>query len=194
MGSSASKTAQGTARKFPTRAPGTAAPPPLPRSTRPPPSQKPSPRASLTKDEAIRADSIDPQLPETMNPAFSDRLKQLGVAQPNPTYSPSSIASQMSGNQTSGSKFPSASKNPTLSALQARDRFQKEADEEFGNMGRSGSQGRQYLDIGTIRNILVMRERGASPEDIETRFNLRSGVVNRLGARGLVKPLGGAAP
>ncbi|KAJ9132991.1 hypothetical protein NKR23_g11029 [Pleurostoma richardsiae] len=193
MGSGASKAAQKSARKFPARAPGAAAPPPPPRASRPLPSKKPSPEARTAKDEAVRADGLDPQMPESIDAAYASRLMQMGAVQPNPLYSPSSTASPMAPQQhVDGPAYPSPSSNPTLGALEARRRLEREAETEFEEMGRSGSQGRQLLNVGTIRSILVMRERGARPEDIEARFNLRRGVVERLGPRGLVTPLGGA--
>ncbi|KAK3942780.1 hypothetical protein QBC46DRAFT_283427 [Diplogelasinospora grovesii] len=207
MGASGSKAAQsaskaaGAARKFPSRAPGTSAAPPPPRAapttSRPPPEPKGYPQASFTKDEAIRADGIDPQGPEDMNPAFSDRLKQLGVVQPNPTYSPSSTAgsaldaSQFQSPTAShfppASNFPSASNNATLGVLEARRQLQEKADEEFNNMGTSADRGKEFLSVATIRDILVLRERGESASAIESRLRLKRGVVARLGPQGLVE-------
>lgn len=79
-----------------------------------------------------------------------------------------------------------------LSALEARDRLQYEADQEFQNLGLTSSQGRRFLHAGMIRDVLVMRERGAKDQDIENRFNLKKGVLRSLGPEGLYKPAGEA--
>lgn len=135
----------------------------------------------------------------SLQPGLAERLRQIGVVQPNPTYSPSSTASPTSSQESyggggTGPIFPSPSNNAVLSALEARERLSREAEEEFESLGVSGGQGRRFLTSGMIRDVLVMRERGARDEEIEHRFNLRKGVVRRLGPRGMVQPLGGPAP
>lgn len=137
--------------------------------------------------------------PDNMiQPELARRLREIGVVQPNPTYSHSSTASPMSPplQQTpnSGPVFPSPAKNPVLAALEARERLQREAEEEFENLGLSSSQGRTFLQAGMVRDILVMREKGASEAQIENRFNLRQGVLKKLGPRGLYEAAGGAEP
>ncbi|KAI3399784.1 hypothetical protein diail_5580 [Diaporthe ilicicola] len=211
MGSGASKSAaQSTIRKFPNRAPGSAVPPPsagssAPRAaaaSRPSPSRKAqAPQASFSKDQAILEDGSDPHMSPSpdhgLQPGLAERLRQIGVVQPSPTYSPSSTASPSSLPREAGSVgpvFPSPSNNGVLSALEARSRLAREAEEEFENLGLSSAQGRRFLTSGMIRDVLVMRQRGASEEDIEHRFNLRRGLVRRLGPRGLFQPVGGPAP
>ncbi|KAL1864317.1 hypothetical protein Daus18300_007740 [Diaporthe australafricana] len=210
MGSGASKSAaaaQSTVRKFPNRAPGSAVPPPssgssasrVAAASRPSPSRKAqAPQASFAKSEAILEDGSDPQMSspdQRLQPGLAERLRQIGVVQPNPTYSPSSTASPSSQNpQQPGPVFPSPSNNGVLSALEARERLSREAEEEFESMGLSSGQGRRFLTSGMIRDVLVMRERGARDEEIEHRFNLRRGVVRKLGPRGLFQPVGGPAP
>lgn len=140
----------------------------------------------------------------SLQPGLAERLRQIGVVQPNPTYSPSSTASPTTssphepygsgGRGTGGPVFPSPSNNPVLSALEARERLSREAEEEFESLGVSGGQGRRFLTSGMIRDVLVMRERGARDEEIEHRFNLKKGVVRRLGPRDMVQPLGGPSP
>ncbi|KAK3899201.1 hypothetical protein C8A05DRAFT_18331 [Staphylotrichum tortipilum] len=201
MGASGSKAAQQTVRKFPHRAPGSSPPaaanpatravpqaPPAP-TTASGPSSRSRPQASYTKDDAIRADSMDPDLP--MSADFADRLRQMGIAQPNPTYSPSSIASPFpdaSGIKQSLStpRFPSSSSNATLSVLEVRRRLETRARAELDNTGKSTDKGREFLDIGTIKQILVLQQGGASPTDIEARLRLKAGVVARLGPAGTV--------
>lgn len=154
---------------------------------------------------AIREDGYDPHMssPDNMiQPDLAKRLREIGVVQPNPTYSHSSTAttpsshpnSQLEQTEHSGPIFPAASQNAVLSALEARRRVQREAEEEFENLGLSSSQGRNFLHAGMIRDILVMRERGANETAIENRFNLKRGVVKRLGPPHLYKPAVGGEP
>ena len=75
-----------------------------------------------------------------------------------------------------------------MSLLTARYRLAEEAELEFSNIGRKGSEGRQFLDVVTIRQILVLRdEKGLGEGEIERRLGLRKGVVGRLGRKGLVE-------
>ncbi|KAK3393671.1 hypothetical protein B0H63DRAFT_23590 [Podospora didyma] len=192
MGASSSKAAQKAARKFPTRGPR-AAPSATTRSARPSHPETPSqPQASYTKDDAIRADSINPDRPESMNQAFANRLKQMGIAKPNPTYSPSSIATPApdaaSYQSLSGSKFSPATGNATLGVLESRRRLQELADQEFDDIGKSGDRGREFLDIATIRDALILRQRGEPASSIEARLRLKPGVIARLGSSGIVAP------
>lgn len=143
--------------------------------------------------------SLSPE--NSLQPGLAERLRQIGVVQPNPTYSPSSTASPTTSSQPSrheqgpgGPVFPSPSNNAVLSALEARERLSREAEEEFESLGLSSGQGRRFLTSGMIRDVLVMRERGASDGEIEHRFNLRKGLVRRLGPRDMVQPVGGPAP
>ncbi|KAH6650972.1 hypothetical protein F5144DRAFT_70016 [Chaetomium tenue] len=208
MGASGSKVAQQTVRKFPSRAggssPAASAPKPKASSTprmRPPPTAtapapdaqpRSRPQASYTKDEAIRADAMDPNRPE-FSAEFADRLQKMGIVQPNPTYSPSSIASPFlnaTGNTSSASShhYPSPSSNVTLGVLEARRRLEARAREELENMGKSSDKGREFVDIGTVKQMLVLRQGGASAVDIEKRLGLRPGLVAKLGPQGVVAP------
>lgn len=57
----------------------------------------------------------------------------------------------------------------------------------LGRTGRASREGREFLDILTIKHILAMRDRqGVRPEVIERHFGLKEGVVARLGGRGVV--------
>ena len=72
--------------------------------------------------------------------------------------------------------------------LDARSRLQGEADKEFRDMGKRGAEGRQFLDVLTIRQILILRDqRGESNEKIEKMLGLKRGVVDRLGPNGVVE-------
>ena len=56
-------------------------------------------------------------------------------------------------------------------------------------MGRRGREqaGRRFLDVVTVRQLLMLRdERRLEPGEIERRLGLGSGVVGRLGRRGVV--------
>ncbi|OHE91256.1 hypothetical protein CORC01_13456 [Colletotrichum orchidophilum] len=193
MGSSSSKAAQGAARKFPTRAPG-AVPPPSSavRAAPAPPPAQPAQARSQAKASAFT--------PEDVTAEFSSRLRQMGVVQPNPTFSSTSTAgSPVPGPgpgpsphadliQNPGPLFPSTYRNATLGTLEARRRLQQEADAEFDGLGRSSSGGREFLDLKTIIQMHLMRDRGHSPAEIEARLDLKPGVVARLGRPGITSP------
>ncbi|KAK7914630.1 hypothetical protein PG985_012333 [Apiospora marii] len=203
MGSKASKPVQAATRKFPSRAPGTAPPPTS--FSRPAAAEAPrnptaaggqassdrravSPKASLNKNDAIKQDAMDPN-PIT-DAAFSQRLRQMGIATPNPTMSNSSTASPIAGTSSphdaasSSSRAPSQ-QNTTLNALDARRRIQESVDVQSQNP----SAGREYVDVGVLRQILMMRDRGFAAPDIEKRLRLKSGVVARVGPPGVIAPL-----
>lgn len=74
--------------------------------------------------------------------------------------------------------------------MTARYRIAEEADREFEEIGRRGAKGRSFLDVVTLRQVLVLRDRGVSGEEIERRLELRGGVVGRLGGRGVVSVAG----
>jgi len=147
----------------------------------------------LLRVQAIRADSVDPSGFESVNPAFADRLKQMGAVQPNPIHSPSSTVSQFSHEYPSAKtfskpRFAPALGNTTLGVLEARRRIEKQAKQELENVGRAGSQGREFLDVATVRKVLMMRQRGDSAAEIESTLRIKPGVVARLGPSGLVAP------
>ncbi len=141
-----------------------------------------------------------------MDPDFSSRLRRMGVATPNPTHSNSSIAKpypypasspspqqrqqQQQQQHPAGPRYPAASTNPTLGVLEARRLLQERADVEAENPGGGGDgAGREFLDVGTLRQILSLRARGTPAAQIEARLRLKSGVVARLGTPGVVMPL-----
>ena len=58
-------------------------------------------------------------------------------------------------------------------------------------MGRKGFSGRRFLDVVTIRQILVMRdEKGVGNGEIERTLGLEDGTVRRLGGKGVVADVG----
>ena len=161
----------------------------------------------LTTLQAINNDASDPDL----DAAYNARLSQIGPVQPSPTmsnsstfntsastYNPSLSPShqsshgnfQPSASSPSQSIFPSVP-NPAIAFLQARERLAQEAEEEFENLGRRGAAGRRFLDVVTIRQVLMMRDelrKGA--EEIETQLGLQKGVVRKMGPRGVVSGAG----
>ncbi|KAI1740306.1 hypothetical protein F4680DRAFT_115642 [Xylaria scruposa] len=206
MGAKASKPAQAASRKFPTRPPGSAVPPRAARRAEP----------KSIKDEAIRADGRDPDLDldASTNAAYSERLRKMGVATPFPTLSNSSTAGPFSSpsssstyTETSSSLsppkaaspntttstttafYPPPSRNRTLNALEARRDLQARAEAEF----EDPSLGREFLDAGLLRKALLLLNSGVEARDIEAKLKLRSGVVARLGPRGVAVPVVGAA-
>ncbi|KAH8906301.1 hypothetical protein BR93DRAFT_969506 [Coniochaeta sp. PMI_546] len=194
MGSGSSK----AARKFPTRAPGAAPPRPSshPRSNPAPPRP---PAATFSKDEAIRADAPNQETVPTefMSPDFAARLRQMGAVQPNPLFSNSSTAGPRGGPGSADPStqyqspptpsWPSARDNATLGVLEARRRLEEQAEAELENMGRASDKGKELLDVGTIRRVLLLRQQGVGDRDIELRFGLRPGLVKRLGPPGVVE-------
>ncbi|KAI9742713.1 MAG: hypothetical protein M1835_003039 [Candelina submexicana] len=209
MGSSGSKAARNVAgaaaRKYPQRVPPpsnaspstNARPPPPPpgQSNAPGPTVHPEPQASGARDEAINLDASDPH--------FAASLRTLGAVQPSPTFSNSSTfnrtqratlqtsPSQTPPSSTSPSEsypqiFPSPAANPAIQILDARSVLASAADKEFIEAGKRGHEGRQFLDVTTIRQILMLRdEKAIGEEEIERRLGLKKGVVRRLGPKGV---------
>ena len=123
---------------------------------------------------------------------FSRRLQQMGVAQPNPTFSPSSTAnSSLDPADTGfhhppGPVFASSKQNTTLSVLDARRCLQQRAEEDFEAMGRASSTGRQFIDMRTMIDALQLLDRGLSRAQVEKQLKLRPSVLNQLGRSGII--------
>lgn len=190
MGSSASKASRAAgsaARRYPNRPPQTYTnappqPPPAPHH-QPGPTVRPQAKAAGSRDEAINLDASDPD--------FARNLRSVGPVQPNPTLSPSSAFPQPANPnnpaQAPRPAGPDPRTNPAIMVLDARSRLQQQADLEFQQAGRRGHEGRQFLDVYMIRDMLVQRdEKGKSAAEIERSMGLRKGVVDRLGAKGVV--------
>ena len=133
---------------------------------------------------------------DASDPDFARSLRQLGAVQPNPTLSPSSTFAahpsshfpnpygQQGGNNTTA---PPQRLNPALRVLQARAELAGEAEREFLEAGKRGSAGRRFLDVGTLRNIITLRDqRNMSAAEIERTLGLRTGTVAKLGPKGVV--------
>lgn len=171
--------AAGAARKFPHRAAGMTPPPRAPSRVVGQPD-----KAGRVKNKRVEADGMDPDF--TPGSGFSQRLHQMGVVQPNPTFSPSSTAT---GPERGGSAplFPtSRAVNSTLSVLDARQALQLQADQDLENMGRSGYRGRRLLDMRTVLDVIHMRERAVPPRAIESRLGLEPGMADKLGRHGVL--------
>lgn len=78
--------------------------------------------------------------------------------------------------------------NPALLVMQARKRWQEKAEQEIENVGRAGFAGREMMDAGLVTEALKMRQRGVPIEDIEKRLGLKSGIMAKLGERGVLEP------
>ncbi|KAI9838498.1 MAG: hypothetical protein M1837_002456 [Sclerophora amabilis] len=214
MGSSSSKAARTVAttatRKYPSRPPGPPPPPP-PASGSSRSSNSPSPNqsqgaastpsygptvypqskeASPTRNQAINLDASDPD--------FAASLRSLGAVQPSPTLSHSSTFNSSSqpkqrndsssspppSSSRPSSRFPDPATNPAVRLLHARERLADEADREFAEVSKRGHVGRRFLDVVTLRQVLMLRDEKAVPEpEIERILGLKSGVVGRLGGR-----------
>ena len=71
--------------------------------------------------------------------------------------------------------------------LRARERLQKEAEAEFSRTSRAENRQRRFLDVSTIREIIMMRdEKGMSGDEIEKSLGLADEVVRSLGPKGVV--------
>jgi len=178
MGAKSSKPvaqAKFATRKFPTRPAGqspaaaaaAAAVRPPPRGATPSaqsqqagaafPAARPSgQQASFTKDDAIRKDGSDPDFDPDPNhhtdAAFSQRLRQMGVATPNPTLSNSSIvnaqgsfAQQQNSTRTATTTF---GQNPSLLSKQQpsppTSSAEKPTSPSSSALGRAGDRSRPF--------------------------------------------------
>jgi hypothetical protein len=71
--------------------------------------------------------------------------------------------------------------------LTARENLAKEAEAEFARVRYEGGGGRRFLDVMTVRQVLMMRdEKHMTDTDIEQKLGLANGVVKRLGKKGVV--------
>ncbi|KAF8856572.1 hypothetical protein BDZ45DRAFT_675427 [Acephala macrosclerotiorum] len=104
------------------------------------------------------------------------------------SYDPSLSHTQFqpSASNPAQSIFPDARQNPAVSLLTARYRLAEEAESEFANIGRKGAKGRRFIDVHTLRQVLVLRGEGMGSGEIEERLGLANGVVGRLGREGIV--------
>lgn len=140
----------------------------------------------LLGKSAIIADGTDPDFaPED----FSRRLHEMGVAQPNPTYSPSSTVNVQNRQRNQGGFMRVTKSNTILSVLEARQALQKQADDDFESLSCSERQPKRFADMRTLIDAMKMRDIGIANSDIETRLALRAGSIEKLGRRGLLSHL-----
>jgi len=195
MGSSTSKvakTAAGAAkRQYPQRVPQANNAPPRPpaasKTSAPSQTVHPRPQARGSRDEAINLDASDPD--------FARALRSIGPVDPQSNYASHSSSSPESPRQglpgspqpSHAQVFPDPSRNPAIQILTAREKLAHSAEEEFAQAGRIGHSGRQFLDVVTIRQILMLRdERNVNEGEIEKRLGLKKGIVAKLGPKGVV--------
>ncbi|CAK7208415.1 hypothetical protein SBRCBS47491_000084 [Sporothrix bragantina] len=230
MGSAASKTARAApTRKYPTRAAG-ASPAQTQTRTRPPraapaPSEAPSQAQPPRPPRPREAEPVPEPESEQIDGAadvkdddFADRLRQMGIVQPNPTYSPSSTAGPVhlpsSGARPTGGaevrghdadilrqienhrKQYASPSSATRSAvarpnttLTVLEARRRIQDQAAADSESFAQNGREFLSALTLRDALVLRSRGVDSAAIEKRLRLKPGVVARLGNLGLVEAL-----
>ncbi|KAM3497798.1 hypothetical protein MY10362_008863 [Beauveria mimosiformis] len=188
MGSASSKAARSASRKFPARSAESAAS----QTTRAPRASEPR-EADLSKDQAMTDQAADAEF----TPAgFASRLQQMGIVDPNPTFSPSSRAAgahHLGGlpSSAAGPVFPASTANATLSALAARQRVQERAEadmERFQQVGMRGAA-RRYVDMRTLSDALQLLDRGVPREEVEARMGMQEGLLARLGRKGVLTHL-----
>ncbi|KAE8446030.1 hypothetical protein EG329_012669 [Mollisiaceae sp. DMI_Dod_QoI] len=139
---------------------------------------------SQSQFQPPKSSSHDPSLSHTQfQPSASNPLQSIFPP------SPSTSASNSAPSPTTTSSDPSAQpirQNAAVSLLTARYRLAEEAEAEFAGLGKKSSSGRRFLDVQTLRQVLVLRGEGMREEEIEGRLGLRGGVVGRLGREGVV--------
>ena len=144
----------------------------------------------LTLLEAINLDSSDPQ--------FAASLRSLGPVTPSSTLSNSShfastspSAPSITTPSSSQPVFPDPSQNPAVQVLTARGNLAREAEAEFARVRYEGGGGRRFLDVMTIRQILMFRdEKNMTSPEIEKKLGLAPGTVAKLGPKRVVGEAG----
>jgi len=142
---------------------------------------------------------------------YAANLRRIGVVDPNPFFAPptsdphQAAPSYRIGNSTNSRPselssaestslpppnfFPASDigSNPALRILQSRQQLQDEAERELDQIGRRGFEGRKFVDIGSIRDAISLRDSGMRASDIEKRLGMRTGSIAKLGTRGVVE-------
>jgi hypothetical protein len=161
-------------------------------SAGPPSSVRPSPQnapPSSNKSEHIDLDARDPH--------FGSALRQAGIARRVPqhtsatdqsTFPTSSVppAAQQAPDQNI---FPSqsASTNPAIALVAARERWAALYNSDNDNLGRPNYEGRQLLTIREVKDVLRAREDGSkSLREMEKTMRLKPGILDKLGREGVV--------
>ncbi|KAG9256158.1 uncharacterized protein F5Z01DRAFT_651265 [Emericellopsis atlantica] len=181
MGSSTSKVSRGAARQYP-KHPTSAVSAPRVRG-RPGPHNI-SKQASTADSNATRPDGGDPDI---VTGEFSQRLQQMGIVQPNPTLSHTSSATPHSTSSSALKKArPDGRQNPTLTALDVRQRLQQEADEQAVLLGGGNTAERRFVDMRAIVDAMRMLNRGMNQNQVEKRLRMQTGALARLGGPNIV--------
>ena len=135
---------------------------------------------------AINLDASDPQ--------FAASLRSLGPVTPTSALSNSSHFPSVPSTKPSNPDqriFPDPSRNPAVLILTARNNLAREAEAELARVRYEGERKRRFLDIITVRQVLMMRdEKHMAEADIEQKLGLEDGVVKRLGKKGVVAEVG----
>lgn len=194
MGSVTSKAAR-TSRQYPTRPPPTgsvAKPTPgptRPAPIRPAPAHPAAPGPSEGQSHGQPASGVGQSVDlDARNPSLDARLRSVGAVQLNPTAATSSPALLQGehAHKHEPREPPSFAHSPVIAMLAARERIADDAASEIEAGGDKDGR-RQFLDVHTIRQILMLRDdRGLSTKEIEDQLRLKPGVVDRLGEKGVV--------
>jgi len=130
---------------------------------------------------ATRPDGGDPDI---VTGEFSQRLQQMGIVQPNPTLSHSSSATPHS-TSINALKNADGRQNPTLTALDVRQRLQQEAEEQTILHG-GNSAGRRFVDMRAIVDAMRLLNRGMDQMEVEKRLKMQTGALARLGGPNII--------
>lgn len=76
--------------------------------------------------------------------------------------------------------------NPSLQVMLARERIEKEIQEETALYNAGKSVERKYMDVGSIKKAIVMRESGVTATEIERDLKLQKGMVHKMGIGAIV--------
>ncbi|RCI11897.1 hypothetical protein L249_4202 [Ophiocordyceps polyrhachis-furcata BCC 54312] len=166
---------QSSKRKFPLRSHEIASLPSLAHQA-PPVSRLAWPvPTSAAQDGSAGKTSCEDTIKHTTE--FATRLRDIGIAQP--------VSISISRLEAATLRPPSSRDNATLSVLKARQAAQLRANDESGDVGLVQVRGRQFVHLGFILDALQMRSGGTSNSIIEERLGLRTGIMAKLGPRGL---------
>lgn len=104
-----------------------------------------------------------------------------------PTSSQPPLGQQAGGqNIFPGTAGRSGVTNPAILVVNARERIGKIWEVEQNSLGRGSFAGRTMLSAGELAEVVRMRDGGVVDGEIEKQMRLRSGLVGRLGVRGVV--------
>lgn len=124
---------------------------------------------------------------------FSQRLNQMGVVQPNPTYSPSSTvlrqqsASDHGNLATFGDRLKATHRRePLLSTFASRHQLQKQAEAEYETSRPAVDKRFRFMDMRQLLDALRLRENNVAQASIEQRLGLNPGLLTKLGRPGIL--------